>query len=231
VTENDWHHIWLSEGFATYLEACYADSLIAGRKLDASMADMRKEVVAYFERNRKPLIDTTITNNMNLLSTNSYQKGAWFLHMLRQEVGDSIFWTGVRKFYHDFRNGNAMTSDFQSVMEEVSGQSLTGFFHQWLEIPGQPVIKWSWSYNPTEKQVQIDVEQMQEQYCFTFKLPLELRGDSTDQGTSIPYQTVYYQVPITQRKVRIILPVDFPVSEIRLDPKTQLLFQEKKASK
>jgi len=92
VTENDWHHIWLSEGFATYLEAVYADSLIPGRKLSASMADSRKSVIRYFEKTNKPVIDTTITDNMDLLSTNSYQKGARVLHMLRQELGDQVFW-------------------------------------------------------------------------------------------------------------------------------------------
>ena len=110
------------------------------------MADMRKSVIRYYDETHKPVIDTSIANNIDLLSTNSYQKGAWVLHMLRQELGDKIFWTGIRNFYTAYRDKNAMTSDFQSVMEEVSGRSLSNFFHQWLEVQGQPVIQWSWTY-------------------------------------------------------------------------------------
>lgn len=231
VTENDWHHIWLSEGFATYLEACYADSLIPDRKLDASMADMRKSVIHYYEKTHKPVIDTTIHDNIDLLSTNSYQKGAWVLHMLRQELGDKIFWTGIRNFYTAYRDKNAMTSDFQSVMEDVSGRSLSNFFYQWLEVPGQPVIQWSWTYNKIKGLVEIDLEQTQIQHNFMFKLPLELCETHSDTDPAKHGKSVYYQVAINEKKVHITLPADFQVREIRLDPRTQLLFQEKMITK
>jgi aminopeptidase N len=227
VTENDWHHIWLSEGFATYLEAVYSDSLIPDRKLDANMSEMRKSVIQYFERTHKPLIDTTITNMMNLLNTNSYQKGAWVLHMLRQELGDRMFWTGMRDFYSNFRDRNAMTSDFQTIMEHAAGRSLAGFFYQWLEIPGQPNINWSWVYNKKKNRVEIDIEQTQSQYDFTFKLPIELRGSRSVSDPALPVRSAYFEVPVNGKRAHIDLPTDFPVSEIRLDPKSKLLFQEK----
>lgn len=231
VTENDWHHVWLSEGFATYLEACYADSLIQDRKLDVSMADMRKSVILYDEKTHKPVVDTTITNYMDLLSTNSYQKGAWILHMLRQELGDRIFWTGIRKYYETYRDRNAMTSDLQAVMEEVSDRSLSDFFFQWLEVPGHPVIQWSWTYNEKKKWVDIDVEQSQIQHNFVFKLPVELLGAPSGQDSSKPLKSIFYQVPINEKNVHLTLPVDFEIAQIRLDPKTQLLFQEKMITK
>jgi len=231
VTENDWHHIWLSEGFATYLEACYADTLIPGRNLAASMAVMRKSVVSYYEKTGKPVIDTTITDKMDLLNTNSYDKGAWILHMLRQEIGDKAFWTGIRNFYATYRDKNAVTSDFQSVMEKVSGRSLRSFFTQWLEIPGQPVIQWSWKYDSKSGQVDIDVEQTQNQYQFDFTLPLEISGTDSKSDPVKPVKPVYFQVPIRERKVHVTLPADFQVRAIRLDPRTQLLFQEKMIGK
>jgi len=231
VTETDWHHIWLSEGFATYLEACYADTLIQGRKLDASMSDMRKSVIRYYEKTHKPVIDTSITNNMDLLSTNSYQKGAWVLHMLRQELGDKVFWTGMRNFYAAYRDKSAMTSDFQLVMEEVSGRSLIDFFYQWLEVPGHPEIQWSWTYNKKNRLVEIDLKQTQSQHNFVFKLPLELYEAPSVSDRAKPGKSVYYQVAINEKKVHITLPADFQVREIRLDPRSQLLFQEKMITK
>ena len=50
---------------------------------------------------------------MRLLNPNSYQKGAWVLHMLRHELGDDIFWKGMRSFYEKYKNSNALTDDFE----------------------------------------------------------------------------------------------------------------------
>jgi aminopeptidase N len=226
VTEKDWHHIWLSEGFATYLEACYADSMIPGKNLADNMAGMRKDVIRYYERTSKPVIDTTITNFMQLLSTNSYQKGAWFLHMLRQDLGEGTFWKGIRQYYATYRDKNTTTSDFQLVMEGVSGRNLSYFFKQWLEIPGQPVIKCSWTQKKKTGEIEIEIEQMQDHFPFVFNLPIEVRDQIIKEDNAIPYRSIYYQVPINQRKVRITLPVNFQVAEIKLDPKSQLLYQE-----
>jgi aminopeptidase N len=226
VTEQDWHHIWLSEGFATYLEACYADSMIPGKKLADNMAGMRKDVIRYFERTNKPVIDTTITNFMQLLSTNSYQKGAWFLHMLRQELGEGSFWKGIRQYYATYRDKNAMTADFQLVMEEVSGMDLAYFFKQWLEIPGQPVIKCTIIDQKSNGDVELEIEQMQDQHLFVFKLPLEVRDQIIKDDKTIPSRSISYQVPINERKVKVTLPANFRVAEIKLDPKSQLLYQE-----
>jgi len=147
VSESDWDHTWLSEGFATYYTHVYneytkgRDALVSGLRRD------RDQVVRYFEKNPKSAIVTPASPNLNnILSTNSYQKGGWFLHMLRRQVGDEAFWKGVSTYYARFQNGNALTEDFEQVMEEISGKKLDGFFKQWVYLPGQPEIGGAWSY-------------------------------------------------------------------------------------
>ncbi|MBT5427516.1 MAG: M1 family metallopeptidase, partial [Bacteroidetes bacterium] len=151
VSEADWHHIWLSEGFATYLESVYMSENYQGRTLSERMARSRNRVTAYYQRNPAPVIDTSIVNLRRLLSTNSYQKGAWFLHMLRRDLGESTFWTGMNSYYLKFMNKNALTEDFRHCMEEVSGRNLEQFFNQWLYQAGHPVLKVSHSYNEEKK--------------------------------------------------------------------------------
>ncbi len=225
VTEADWHHIWISEGFATYLEAVYADSMIPGRSLNASMADMRREVIRSFQRSPRPVIDTTITNKMDLLSTNSYQKGAWVLHMLRGEIGDNDFWTGIRKFYATYRDKNALTSDFQAVMEEVTGRELGYFFKQWLEIPGQPVIDWSWTYDKLKNSINIEIEQKQQQH-FDFTLSIRFLGTPAEKGNPSSAKSANFKIWVDKKNIQLLLPADFPVASVVLDPDTQLLYQE-----
>ena len=82
VTEKDWHHIWLSEGFATYLTDLYLENKYGKDKLMERMSKERKKVIRYNSNVSKPIIDTTVTNWNKLLNPNSYEKGAWFLHML-----------------------------------------------------------------------------------------------------------------------------------------------------
>jgi aminopeptidase N len=51
--------------------------------------------------------------------------------MLRHELGDDVFWKGIRAYYATFKNANAMTSDFRKTMETAAGKKLDLFFEQW----------------------------------------------------------------------------------------------------
>lgn len=178
VTENDWHHIWLSEGFATYLTALYQESREGETRLRAVMNMARQRVISTYKSNSVPVIDTTIVDFMKLLSANSYQKGAWVLHMLKNEIGDELFWSGMQTYYARYRNRNALTSDFKNTMEEISGRNLDKFFHQWLYQPGHPQLKISWTYNSRRGEIRILVEQEQEDYIFEFPLEMQISDQS-----------------------------------------------------
>ncbi len=92
-----------------------------------------------------PIVDTTATDLMGLLSTNNYPKGAWVLNELRGVVGDSAFFKGLQLYYSRYRNGIALSSDFETVMQEVSGQDLDWFFTQALMLPGYPMLTVRWT--------------------------------------------------------------------------------------
>ncbi len=61
-----------------------------------------------------------------------YERGALTLHALRLSVGDEAFFAILREWTARFHNGNATTEDFVALAEEVSGESLDGFFEAWL---------------------------------------------------------------------------------------------------
>lgn len=180
VTEADWHHVWLSEGFATYLTSMYFESVLGKDKLQKDLASTRTRIIRYIEKNRNPVIDTTITNLMDLLSVNSYQKGGWVLQMLRQEIGDEAFKKGLRLYFQRFKNSNALTSDFENIMEEVSGKNLKQFFYQWLEVGGIPELKiWSEAGNKKGTAI-IKIEQKQD-YIYQFTLEILVKDSSGER--------------------------------------------------
>ena len=214
VTENDWHHVWLSEGFATYLTSVYQEMTYGKEQLTENMKSARERVIKSYLRSPGPVIDTTITDLMKLLSPNSYQKGAWILHMLRRELGEDQFWQGMRLYYGRFRNKNAMTNDFKNVMEEVSRKDLNTFFHQWLYIPGQPDLKIV-SHPSQKKGVTDIVIEQQQKNLFTFPLEILFRDQ---EGSHIE------KVQISE-KVTILTLKAAKLTELIPDPNVNLLFR------
>jgi aminopeptidase N len=76
-----------------------------------------------------------------LFNASVYNRGALTLHALRLRVGDEAFFEILRSYHARFANQNATTDDFIAVAEEVSGESLAGFFMSWLyatDIPDLP---------------------------------------------------------------------------------------------
>lgn len=218
VTESDWDHTWLSEGFATYLTHVYneytfgRDTMVRGLRRD------RESVIRYYDRNPKSAIVTPATEKLdNILSTNSYQKGGWFLHMLRRLVGDEVFWKGISTFYMRHRNGNALTEDFQRVMEEVSGKPLRAFFRQWVYTPGQPVIKGSWTYAAGVLTVELHQAQATDT-VYTTALDI---GIVTDRGAAPKVEVVQ----LVQRDQTFTISLDKEPLDVVLDPNTWLLMQ------
>jgi aminopeptidase N len=213
VTEKEWHHIWLSEGFATYLAAVYREKNYGEENLAEIMRSAREKVIRSFEMSPGAVIDTTITNLMSLLSTNSYQKGAWVLHMLRYEVGEEKFWKGMRLYYETYRNGNAITDDFRKCMEEVSEKDLDLFFHQWLYVAGQPDLKIRHESAKSGKAV-IEIEQTQD-YIYTFNLDLGVKDSEGSRTIS---------VPVKERITKIQIKAEQGF-ELTPDPEVKLLFR------
>jgi len=159
VTEREWPHVWLSEGFASYfaelwLERSGGDSAFRGR-----MRALRDEIIKSPVTAARPVIDSTQANLLALLNTNSYQKGAWTLHMLRALVGDSAFFRGLRSYYFANRHSTALTDDLQRAVEGSSGQPLGWFFDQWLRRPGYADVTTSWRYDASARRVIATVAQ------------------------------------------------------------------------
>ena len=76
--------------------------------------------------------NTLYDPGQNLFSSTVYDKGAWVLHMLRWEVGDSTFFNILRTYFEKYKYKSASTNDFIRVCEYLSKRDLTKFFDQWV---------------------------------------------------------------------------------------------------
>ena len=154
--------MWLSEGFATYFTLLFTehdggrDAFVAG--LERSRGGIR---ILEQRLPDTPVIHRNLADMNRVLNQLVYQKGGWTLHMLRGEIGTETFWTGIREYYRRYRDANASTAEFRTVMEQASGKSLDWFFAQWLTRPGIPRIEGSWRYDAAARQVEVTVTQTQ----------------------------------------------------------------------
>jgi len=219
ATEKTFGHLWLSEGFATYFTILYMEKKYGEMKAIDMRKEDREQVVAYSKKSDVPVVDTLQNDYMKLLNVNSYQKGGWVLHMLRHELGDSVFWRSIRKYYAIYGGSIAGTEDLQKVFEEISGKNLHQFFQQWLFNPGQPSIKLNWEYIASTKTVKGTLDQTQKQL---FEFPIEIKilygkGESLIRKVNISGSSTSFTVSLSEK----------PVS-VTLDPDVNLLFEEKK---
>jgi aminopeptidase N len=217
ATEKNWQHIWLSEGFATYMTHLYLEHKYGKDTLLKRMKTDRDQVIAFSKKRNTPVVDTSVGSHLiQLLNANSYQKGGWVLHMLRRKLGDLLFWEGIRKYYSRYAGHNADTEDFREAMEEASGKDLKSFFKQWLYTGGQPLLNLEWKYKENTSQLMISIEQLQNSL---FEFPLEVAIES---GKEINLQSLM----IKERKTIVNLTVKTKPAKIILDPEINLLFEE-----
>lgn len=143
VTPLDYRHVWLTESFATYAENLWREELHG--KL-ASVNLMKGRVDNYIGRIASiegvfSLFNFPRADPSSNYPETIYQKGAVVLGMLRQSIGDSAFFTGLRSYLLAHYNANAVTSDMKSAMETASGANLTDFFDQWVYGKGWPKVE------------------------------------------------------------------------------------------
>jgi aminopeptidase N len=175
VTESDWHHLWLSEGFATYFGALFFEHADGRQRFLEVMRGSRDRYMADADAVARPVIDPSVTDLFKLLNRNNYEKGAWVLHMLRHLVGDEKFFEGVRDYYRHNRDRNALTDDFRRALELRSGRQLEWFFREWLHEPGFPAYEAAWHWDARAKSLRLRVRQTQKGAPFRMPLDLELR--------------------------------------------------------
>jgi len=216
VTAADWNHIWLSEGFATYFTHLYNEFTHGRERFEAGLARDRKRVRAFHQRRpHSPVVDPSITVLDDLLSANSYQKGSWVLHMLRGEVGEEAFWKGIRAYYEEFRDRNALTADFERSMEEASGKELGWFFEQWIFEAGHPVLDGAWQY--ADGTLTVELRQAQpgrRAFVFSLDIGINAAGDEP---------LLMETMRVDERSEVFTFPLESKPESLLLDPRTRLL--------
>jgi len=217
VTEDDWDHVWLSEGFATYFTLLFIEHAYGRDAFVAGLRDSRRRIREFHEKNPAyRVVHDNLSDMRQVTTSQTYQKGGWTLHMLRGLVGDEAFWAGIREYYRRYRDANASTDDFRRVMEEAAGQPLAWLFDQWLRRGGYLTVDGTWRHDPGAGTVEVELAQTQSGE--PFDVPIEI-GLTFGEG----YPSRLERVRLSEPRQRFAIPVDREPATVSLDPNVWVL--------
>ncbi len=185
VTEATWDDAWLSEGFATFFTLLYYENQYGQAEYNNRIIKAKKAVLDMTIKMPDFSIIAPRTAEKEAVTTGlTYQKGAWFLHMLRDKIGEQNFQKGIKSYYKKFYNANATTDEFRMEMEKAAGLDLKIFFKQWLYQPVNPKIDAIWTYDATSHKININLTQSQ-LTNFNFDIPIEIGYFTKDSKTPL----------------------------------------------
>lgn len=210
---------WLFDGLATYLGALYleAQDTTAFR---FQMAALAQSYEAEAARYRRPLVWDQWAHPLDLHDAHSRSKGAWVLHLLRQQVGDAAFWQTLRDFLQAHSGDVAQTGDFVRALEKATGQSWSSFMDQWVYGAGHPILEVRAAYDVQAEQLRLTLRQRQEGFLVpeVFAVSLTVAVHTLDGPLRFP-------VALHEREHTFTFPLALPPRFVEVDPEAALLVE------
>ena len=143
-------------------------------------------------------------------------KGHWVFHMLREHIGDDLFFSTFRRVIERFSNDAMSLSDLrQSFIDAAPDMQLPIFFEQWFDRKGAPVLEFDWWMAEDGESVRMEIEQQQAGEPYVLQLELEL--EQSDGSTRIE------TVNLNQSSQSFTINTENPIRSVRLDPEYKLL--------
>jgi hypothetical protein len=191
----NYHEQWLSESFAQYFAAMYAQHQRGDETFTSVLRQMRKWGIDASDQGPVYLGYRLghLKNESRVFRALVYNKGAIVLHMLRRLSGDEAFFRGLRRFYRESRFQKAGTEGLRAAMEAETGLPLGRFFERW--IYGSTLPKLRLTYRTEGTDVVLRVEQV---------------GDVFDIPVTIALQYA------DRKPVDVMLPLHEAVTEMRV---------------
>ena len=127
VTAKSGKHHWLQEGFATYYALLAEEEVFGNDYFNFQLYEIAERLIGASKTDTIPIL------NPKASSLTFYQKGAWALHYLRENIGRENFQKAVKSYLLKYQFKNVETDDFLAEINKVSNFDTNKFKRDWLE--------------------------------------------------------------------------------------------------
>ncbi|MCS7296841.1 MAG: M1 family metallopeptidase [Bacteroidia bacterium] len=136
VTGSSEQQIFLKEGFATHGEALFYELFFGKDRYYQHIREFLEGTLRLlkWEEGLFPLSQIPLEHTYGIAT---YQKGATVLHTLRHQIGDSLYFRGLRAYTTRYKHSLTTLDSLQRVLEDSTGIALQDFFDDWLRQPGE----------------------------------------------------------------------------------------------
>ncbi|XP_048435335.1 aminopeptidase M1 [Pyrus x bretschneideri] len=143
VTMEWWTHLWLNEGFATWVSYLATDSLFPEWKIWTQFLDELTDGLKLDGLEESHPIEVEINHAAEvdeIFDAISYKKGASVIRMLQSYLGAEVFQRSLASYIKKHAYSNAKTEDLWAALEEGSGEPVNKLMNSWTQQKGYPVI-------------------------------------------------------------------------------------------
>jgi len=177
VTAADMSDMWIHEGWTTYMEGLYVESLYGKPDAIKYLNGLKSHL-----KNDRPIVATdsdgkTIHGTNQQPTQDQYFKGALMINTLRSVVDDDPKWFElIHGFYQEFKYKNILTEDVVSYFNAHTGMNLTPIFNQYLRHVAIPTLELKFEPGEVSYRWKVDVKD--------FAMPIKV-------GTPGNWQTIH----------------------------------------
>lgn len=183
VTMDWWTHLWLNEGFASYIEYLAVDKIFPSWDMWTQFInhDMRPALHLDALLNTHP-IEVEVHHPSEIAAVFdavSYSKGASIIRMLAEYLGEKNFRDGLRHYLKKHTHGNTVTEDLWAALEKVSGKPVEKIMANWTGKGGYPLV----SVSETNGQLELSQSRF-------FSSPLSAKKNTEQTIWQVPVSLV-----------------------------------------
>jgi len=162
VTMEWWTHLWLNEGFASWIEYLCVDHCLP--ELDIWTHFVTSDYCRALEldslRSSHPIeVPVGPPSEVDeIFDAISYSKGATAIRMLHNYIGDDAFRTGLHNYLEKFKYKNALTEDLWEALRDASKKPVNEIMQLWTSQTGYPYLNVTMHTND-KKETVLDISQ------------------------------------------------------------------------
>lgn len=206
LTCRDWSHAWLNESFATYFDNLWYRH---ARGEDEFRYEQYGDMRAYLNEDassyRRPIMTNVYRAPIDLFDRHLYQKGGCVLNMLRNILGDRLFFKAIKLYTERHREQTVVTQDLVEALEDATGRNFDWLFEQWIFKGGHPEFEVSCAWDAKANIASLTVKQIQtpDELTSIFRLPLKVRFVGKGYDETKPFEVSEashtFHIPLADR--------------------------------